>query len=251
MAAGVEGVVVDWERKGKVERQARADTQIGCDTLADLRRIRAATHARVLCRINGYGPWTAREVQEAVGEGVDELLLPMVRGPEEVRGVLDLAGGRCGVGILVETLDAVARAAELARLPLARAYLGLNDLAIERQSGSIFAAVADGTLERARRPFDVPFGFGGLTLPERGVPIPCRLLMGEMGRLGCRYSFLRRSFHRDVQGRELAVEIPRLLESLRALASRSPLEVEAERLALRRAIADLEASGAPALQAVR
>ena len=51
MAAGVEGVVVDWERKGKLERQARADTQIGCDTLADLRRIRAATHARVLCRI--------------------------------------------------------------------------------------------------------------------------------------------------------------------------------------------------------
>ena len=130
-------------------------------------------------------------------------------------------------------------------------HVGVSIAKEAEDIGSIFAAVADGTLERARRPFDVPFGFGGLTLPERGVPIPCRLLMGEMGRLGCRYSFLRRSFHRDVQGRELAVEIPRLLESLRALASRSPLEVEAERLALRRAIADLEASGAPALQAVR
>jgi hypothetical protein len=145
------------------------------------------------------------------------------------------------VGILVETLDAVARAAELARLPLTRAYLGLNDLAIERQSCSIFAAVADGTLEHVRRPFEVPFGFGGLTLPEGGSPLPCRLLMGEMARLGCRYSFLRRSFHRDVHGRELAVEIPRLLDGLRVMANRPALQVETEVLELRQMIARLDA----------
>jgi hypothetical protein len=33
---------------------------------------------------------------------------------------------------------------------------------------------------RLRRYFEVPFGFGGATLPDRGRPIPCRLLLSEM-----------------------------------------------------------------------
>ena len=95
-AGGVAGVVVDWEREGKAQRQAHADTQIGADTLEDLRQARAGTRTRLLCRINGYGPWTAREVAQALDEGADELLVPMVRRPAEVEAVLDLAGGRCG-----------------------------------------------------------------------------------------------------------------------------------------------------------
>lgn len=241
VAAGVEGVVVDWEREGKALRQARADTQIGEDTVEDLRHVRAATRARVLCRINGYGPWTAREVAQVVDEGADELLLPMVRSPSEVQRVLDLAGGRCGVGILVETRDAVREAAALAELPLARAYLGLNDLAIDRGSRSIFAPLSDGTLQSVRRCFRVPFGFGGLTLPEAGSPIPCRLLMGEMARLRCHYSFLRRSFLRDVRGRDLAAEVPRLLEAIHELLARPEEEIENDRQALRQAIVRSEA----------
>jgi hypothetical protein len=134
-------------------------------------------------------------------------------------------------------------------LPLTRAYLGLNDLAIERESTSIFAAVADGTLERVRRSFHVPFGFGGLTLPRAGFPIPCRLLMGEMARLDCRYSFLRRSFHRDVRGRDVAAEVGRILQAIIAAAARPDEDVESDRLALRQAIARLAPSRAVELQA--
>jgi hypothetical protein len=244
VAAGVGGVVVDWERDGKALRQAHADTQIGVDTVEDLRRVRAATRARVHCRINPYGPGTNREVAQALDEGADELLLPMVRSPLEVQRVLDLAGGRCGVGILVETVDALREAEALARLPLARAYLGLNDLAIERGSRTIFAPLLDGTLQAVRRSFRVPFGFGGLTLPEAGAPIPCRLLMAEMARLGCRYSFLRRSFLRDVRGRDLAVEVPRLLAAMRELSCRSEGTVEDDRQALRQAVARAETEAA-------
>ena len=245
-AAGVDGVVVDWEREGKTQRQAHADTQIGADTVEDLRRVRAATRARVHCRINRYGPGTAREVAQALDEGVDELLLPMVRSPDEVQRVLDLTAGRCGVGVLVETVDAVREAAALAQLPLARAYVGLNDLAIERGSRTIFAPVEDGTLQLVRRSFKVPFGFGGLTLPEAGAPIPCRLLMAEMARLSCHYSFLRRSFLRDVRGRDVSVEVPRLLAAIAQLSCRSEEAVEVDRLALRRAIARAEAEAATA-----
>jgi hypothetical protein len=223
--AGVAGVVVDWERIGKHRRQDSWDTQINGDTAEDLRRVRAATDVRVLCRINGFGETTVAEIEEAIGAGADEILLPMVRSVDQVRTVLELVGGRADLGILVETVDAVYLAEQLGALPLRRVYVGLNDLAIDRNSANVFSAVVDGTVERVRRGVPVPFGFAGLTRPDGGDPIPCRLLIGEMARLRCRFTFLRRSFHRDLRGRQVAVEVPRILESLREAARRTPEEV--------------------------
>jgi hypothetical protein len=234
--AGLDSVIVDWEHEGKEARQAGADTQINHDTLEDLRAVRACTRARVLCRLNGYGPTTKREVEQAVEAGGDELLLPMVRTVKEVETTLRQVDGRCQLGILIETLPAVTLASDLARLPMSRVYVGLNDLALARQSCNIFTAVADGTVERVRQHFTIPFGFGGLTLPECGFPVPCRLLIGEMARLGCSFSFLRRSFHRDIHGRDLAVEIPRLRQALADAALRPPEAVARDRADLETAI---------------
>lgn len=224
VAAGVAGIVVDWERAGKAERQTGADTQINHDTPEDLRRVRACTAARVVCRINGFGPHTRAESERAIALGADEILLPMVRRIAEVETVLTHVEGRCGVGILVETTAAVRLAKDLARLPLARVYVGLNDLAIDRGSPNIFTAVLDGTVERVREPFRVPFGFGGLTLPWGGYPIPSRLLIAEMARLDCDFGVLRRSFLRDIRGRDPLREIPSLLRALEDVRAR-PSEV--------------------------
>jgi 2-keto-3-deoxy-L-rhamnonate aldolase RhmA len=225
VAAGVDGVVVDWETAGKEARQAGADTEINHDTLEDLRRVRAATGARVLCRVNGYGRTSEREVEDAIAAGADEILLPMVRRVEDVRRVLEMAAGRCGVGILVETCEAVEEAGKLAELPLTRVYVGLNDLAIARGSASIFAALQDGLVERIRAAFSVPFGFGGLTRPDCGAPIPCRLLIGEMARLRCDFSLLRRSYRRDTAGRDPSLEIPRVRRAVRDAVARDAAAV--------------------------
>ncbi len=99
--------------------------------------------------------------------------------------------------------------------------------------------MTDGTVDQVRRAFHVPFGVAGLTLPERGEPIPCRLLIGEMARLDCHFSFLRRSFHRDIIGRDLAVEVPRLLEALRQARSRPPEVVARDRAAFEAAVVAL------------
>jgi hypothetical protein len=236
VAAGIGEVIVDWEHLGKQARQRGADTQINHDTLADLERVRACTEARVLCRINRCGETTHDEVEQAVAAGTDEILLPMVRTSAEVESVLAQVRGRCGLGILVETQDALRELSALAALPLSRVYVGLNDLAIERRSPSIFAALVDGTLEQIRRAFSVPFGFGGLTLPERGHPIPCRLLMGEMARLDCQFSFLRRSFHRDVEGLDLHTHLPRMGQALEQARARDAAEIVRDRRDLEAAI---------------
>jgi len=229
--AGAAGVIVDWERRGKRERQAGADTQVNADTPADLARIRAATSGRVLCRVNGWGRGSEREIDQAVALGADEVLLPMVRRPSEVDAALAAIRGRCGLGILVETTEAVRRVDELVRRPVARLYVGLNDLMIDRGGRTLFAALVDGTVDRVRAavPARIPFGVAGLTLPDRGAPIPCRLLAAELARLDADFTFLRRSFTADVAGRDLAVELPRALGAVAAARRASLTQRAADR----------------------
>ncbi len=241
VAAGVDGIVVDWEVAGKSRRQAGADTEINSDTVDDLRRVREWVGARVLCRVNPLGPSTADELEAAIAAGADEVLVPMVRTREELEAVVELARGRCGIGALVETPAAVAAAADIATLPLSRLYLGLNDLSIERGSPSIFSAFADGTVEHVARAVGRPFGVAGLTDPARGAPIPCRLLLGELVRLGCDFTFLRRSYRRDAPPSEQAAVLGRIRDALAVAAARSADEVEADRRALAVALAEVGA----------
>ncbi len=250
LAAGATGIVVDWERRGKARRQRGEGTQINADTVEDLARMRAATDGRLLCRINGYGPWTAGEVEDALAAGADELFLPMVRGTEEVDRTLDLVAGRCGLGILVETQDAVDRAAALARRPLSRIYVGLNDLRIDRRSTELFRPLVDGTVDAVRAEVAQPFGVGGLTLLEGGSPVPSALLAAELVRLGTDFTFLRRSFTADMAGRDPFVEVPRLLAGLDRLRAADAATAATRRAEFVVAVQGPGASPAPAAAAL-
>ena len=230
---------MDWESRGKRARQAGADTEINRATPADLRAVRAGTLGRVLCRVNGWGPWTAAEIDLAVSLGADEVLLPMVRRPEEVDAAAEVVARRCGLGILVETTDAVRRVDELLRRPLSRVYVGLNDLMIDRGARDLFTPLVDGTVDRVSRAAasaGVPLGVAGLTLPEAGKPVPCRLLIGALARLGATFTFLRRSFHADLAGRDVAVEVPRILAAVEKARRRGPKEVNADHAELAGAV---------------
>jgi hypothetical protein len=247
VAAGAAGIVVDWERRGKAHRQAGEGTQINSDTPEDLVRMRAATPGRLLCRVNGFGPWTAGEVDDAVAAGADEILLPMVRTAGQVDGMLDLVAGRCGLGILIETQDAVEQAAELARRPLTRVYVGLNDLRIDRRSTELFRPLVDGTVDAVRAVVERPFGVAGLTLPGGGFPISSDLLAAELVRTGADFTFLRRAFTADMAGRDPFVEVPRLLASVDAYRRADAAAVAADRAAF---VAAVEGTHARALAAV-
>lgn len=234
--AGVAGVVVDWENRGKHRRQLGADTEVNAHTPADLARVRAATDGRVLCRIDAAGPHTAGQVERAVALGADELLLPMVRCPGDVDLALDAVAGRVPLGILVETQDAVDCIAELARRPLGRVYLGLNDLMIDRRRSVLFEPLVDGTADAVRQAVGVPFGVAGLTRVGGGAPVPSRLLAGELARLEADFTFLRRSFTADVPRASLGVEVPRLLAQVAQLRRRTDEQVVADRAELLAAV---------------
>lgn len=236
--AGAAGVIVDWERRGKARRQCGEGTQINHDTADDLRAVRAATGARVLCRVNGAGAWTRREIELAADLGADEVLLPMVRTPADVELALEAAAGRVGLGILVETRAAVACAASLAALPLSRVYVGLNDLRIDRGSTQLFEPLVDGTADAVRASTgSIAFGIAGLTLPDHGYPVPSALLAGELARLDASFTFLRRSFHADVRGRDLGASVRAISAHCALMRARPGEQVDADRAALRGALA--------------
>jgi hypothetical protein len=231
--AGMDGFIVDWERRGKHRRQAGEGTQINHDTVSDLRRVRATTDATVICRLNGFGWWTPGEVERAIDAGADEVLLPMVRSTDEVDRTLEMVSDRCGLGILVETRHGVRATPELGTRPLSRVYVGLNDLRIDRGSNELFEPLVDGTVEQVRSHVGRPrFGVAGLTLPDRGAPVPSRLLAAELSRIGADFTFLRRSFLADTGGRQLTSAVRAIRADLVELAARTPAQELADRQAL-------------------
>ncbi len=196
--AKIDMLIIDWECSHKKARQKGYDTEINRHTVSDLRRVASAVDIPVICRINPFGDETQSEIAAAIENGAFEILMPMVRTLEEVETVLGWVKGKCKVSILIETLSAVQLTAQLSALPLSRIYVGLNDLHIEMREKNLFSPLANGLLEKIRNQVTLPFGFGGLTLPHLGSPIPCQLLIDEMARLKCSFSFLRRSFLKDV-----------------------------------------------------
>lgn len=233
--AGIAGMIIDWESRGKTMRQKGFDTQINFHTEDDLIRLKKHCDCRIICRINEVDDHTADEVERAIGGGAGEILIPMVRTPQDVEFVLTCVRERCGVGILIETCDALDALDQLAILPLSRFYVGLNDLWIDRRrlgffESRLFTPIADGTLDGIRRHVPGSFGFGGLTLPDRGTPIPCRLLMSEMVRLDCSFAFLRRSFVSDVCRKALPEAVERMKTTLDEFALGGEARLEANRL---------------------
>lgn len=227
-----DGFVVDCETCDKAERQSGYDTQINACVPQDVAALRALhPGTRIICRVNNRPDRMTHEIGEAIAAGADEVLVPMVESVGVIEAAFDATAGRAGVGMMIETEWAVAHARELARLPLSRVFVGLHDLAIQRRSRHLFENVRNGTVARIRDHFRATrFGFGGLTLPDRGSPIPCRLLMSELARLDTDFTFLRRSFYRDVPDAGLGPKeaIQRIRTAWDAMRSRPPIAVQAD-----------------------
>lgn len=209
---GANAVIIDWECEKKLARQKLYDTQINMHAVNDLIDLRKNENAHIICRVNQFSCLKETEIDDAIYNGADELLLPMVRNVKEVEAILKKINGRCPLGILIETDDAMRNAKDYSTLPLSRVYIGLNDLAIDRGYKSIFEPVFDGSIQEIRSFFTTKFGFGGLTLPDRGSPLPCKYLINEMKKNKCTFSFLRRSFFRDARDMNASIIISKIRE---------------------------------------
>jgi hypothetical protein len=241
---------VDLERLGKAERQAGRNTFISAHGLEDVGRVRRVLQrSPLMVRVNPLNATSAAEVEAALAQGADQLMLPMFTGPEALREFAGMVDGRVPVVALLETASALASLEQWVATPgLAEVYVGLNDLHLSLGHRFMFEPLALGLVDQvaaAARRQGLRFGFGGIARVDEGQ-LPGRDVLAEHLRLGSGSVILSRTFHRDDSG-AFEAEVAKLRQAERELAGRSlsDIEQDARRIAATiRRIADV-ASTAP------
>ncbi|MBX3096506.1 MAG: hypothetical protein KF812_06550 [Fimbriimonadaceae bacterium] len=237
---GATRLFVDLEVLGKAERQGHLDTVMSGHTWDDVRVVRqAAANASLMVRINPLHSNTQEEIERAIDEGADSVMLPMVDGPECLQTCVRFSSGRIPIIPLVETASGLVRISEIASVEGAEEiYIGLNDMHLELGLTFMFQILAEGLVdhmvdriqERGKR-----FGFGGVGRME-GDMLPGWRVLAEHVRLSSSSVILSRSFHMRSQTVaeleqkvDFAGEVALLRDYEMRLKSRSKSQIEVDR----------------------
>lgn len=202
--AGVDRIFVDMEYIGKFARQGGLDTVQSHHTLSDVAAMRnAICKAELLVRSNPVHDAsegvmsTEEEIDGIVSNGADIIMLPYFKTPNEVKRFLAAVGGRTQTILLVETPESVACIDDILSLHgIDAIHIGLNDLSLGYHVKFMFELLIDGTVEKLAQTFrlkGIPFGFGGIALPGKGL-LPSEYVIREHYRLGSSAAILSRSF---------------------------------------------------------
>lgn len=197
--AGVDRIFIDMEVLGKAERQGHVDSVKSHHVPEDIRRVRAAIGdcAEILARVNPCNPNTQAEIDAAIANGADIVMLPMWKTARDVQAFLACVGGRARTMPLLETREAAAALPEALRLGgVDEWFIGLNDLHLSYGRKFMFELLADGTVDHLcaqMRRSGASYGFGGVARPGTGT-LPAESILGEHYRLGSQSAILSRSF---------------------------------------------------------
>lgn len=230
---------VDLERLGKAQRQAGRNTFISAHQPDDVGKIkRVLQRSPLMVRVNPLHDGTLREVEAALQQGADRLMLPMFTRASEVREFTQLVGARAPVTLLLETAAALECLDDWVATPgLDEVYVGLNDLHLSMGLRFMFEPLALGFVDlvaTAAQRQHLGFGFGGIARLDEGL-LPGRDVLAEHLRLGSGSVILSRTFHRGEDGESFEAEIAKLRQAEAELSQRTPAQVEqdARRIAAR------------------
>lgn len=197
--AGVDRIFIDMEVLGKAERQGHVDSVKSHHVPEDIRRVRAAIGdcAEILARVNPCNPNTQAEIDAAIANGADIVMLPMWKTARDVQAFLACVGGRARTMPLLETREAAAALPEALRVgDVDEWFIGLNDLHLSYGRKFMFELLADDTVDHLcaqMRSSGASYGFGGVARPGTGT-LPAESILGEHYRLGSQSVILSRSF---------------------------------------------------------
>lgn len=225
---------VDLERLGKAERQAGRNTFISTHNMADVGRVRQVlVNASLMVRLNPMHGATLAEVNDALAQGADMLMLPMFSRPQELHDFCDMVAGRVPVVALLETAGALDTLPKWVKAPgLWEVYVGLNDLHLSLGMRFMFEPLASGLLDdvaHVAREQGLRFGFGGVARAGEGL-LPGQDVLAEHLRLGSQAVILSRTFHRPMEDATLESGVAALRQEEQRLARRSAEATESDRM---------------------
>ena len=173
--AGVDRIFIDMEVLGKAERQGGMDTVQSHHTPEDIAKVRAVIgdQAEIMARVNPLNPNSQTEIDDAIANGADAIMLPMWRTADDLRQLVSMVDGRAKVMPLLETDTAADNLPEALAVPgIDQMHIGLNDLHLCYHQKFMFQLLADGTVDRLcaeLREANIPYGFGGVGRPGSGT----------------------------------------------------------------------------------
>ena len=202
--AGVDRIFVDLEYIGKCDRQGGMDTVQSHHTVDDIKNVSdAISRAELLVRINPIHEKTLEyssskdEIDGAITNGANILMLPYFKTVEEVEKFISLVGGRVKTMLLVETPEAVECIDDILNLSgIDEIFIGLNDLSLGYGMKFMFELLSNGVVEKLCKKIqekNIPYGFGGIASLGKGV-LPSEYIITEHYRLGSTCVILSRSF---------------------------------------------------------
>ncbi len=228
--ADISRVVVDWETRGKDERQHGYHLEQNNLAKSDLIRARKSFPGKIVCRINPIHDKSDVEITDAINSGSDIIMLPMFKTIHEVDEFITLVDKRAKTILLFESVEAIEIASKLRNREFEEVYIGLNDLSISLELKFAYQVIETDILDRMRNLFpDRNFGFGGITISGGGYPLSTELILTEMARLDCRNVIIRRAFKKDVEGKNWALEIAAIRNEYNKLKKRNQKEVVHDR----------------------
>ncbi|HBL43489.1 aldolase/citrate lyase family protein [Gimesia sp.] len=237
---GVDCIFIDLELLGKVERQGGRDTVISHHKVENISRVKnAVKNAEVLVRLNPLNPQSSVEIESALDQGADALMLPMFRSLEEIEWFCDRVKSRARIVPLVETIGAMNQLEQIVQLPdVSQIHIGLNDLHLDMELNFMFELMSNGTMDQMSaicRRAKIPFGIGGISTMEQGQ-VSGRLVLSAHARLGSEWVILSRSFHQlatslpGLQSKiNLPLELQKVNEAYAELMKRTDFEIEQDK----------------------
>lgn len=198
--AGIDYLFIDLEQRGKVERQFGRDTVISNHTFLDIKIIKSyLSKSKLLVRINPFFEGTADEVEMAIKNGADALMLPMFESRYEVENFIKLVDKRAEVFLLLETKKSFDNLEDILSVTgIDRIHVGLNDLHIQMNKTFMFELFIDGTIQtiinliKSKRP-DIRYGFGGVGRIGEGL-LPASNILAYHYEMDSSSVILSRSF---------------------------------------------------------
>ena len=198
-SAGVDRIMVDLEREGKADRQLGLDTLISDHSVDDIVKIRkTVTKSDLLVRINRLSGSTPNEIEAVLSAGADSIMLPMADDYATVLNFSNLVAGRAKKVLLLETIPALIRASEICKKDLIdEVHIGLNDLHIDSRLNFMFELMASYIMDSIcalLKSRDIPFGIGGVAPISQQNKLQADLIISQHARLGSTQVIMSRGF---------------------------------------------------------
>lgn len=196
--AGVDWIFIDLEINGKENRQGHLDTVISKHSLEDIKPIKDVLNkAKLLIRVNPIFNGSEKEINSAIKNGADIVMLPYFKSVLEVKKFIKYVNNKAKVCLLLETPEAVQVLNEIINMEgIDMIHVGLNDLHLGYNMNFMFEPLANGMVERIGniiKEKGIMFGFGGIAQIGQGT-LPAENIIIEHYRLGSNMVILSRSF---------------------------------------------------------